>query len=203
MLLEKLNVDFDKSFVLTLGSQACVGKSTAMAIMASELINNGYSVAFITEERTHVLLRRLRNLIYTNNGKLRILTAVNGEVNIQNVLNLGNFDFIFCDTYLKDHLKFYHKINEVTRTHKISFVVSTYLNKDVATLMSPLYSTPSAARNISTYVVNLSKRKNSWFDKIKSFFGFTIKNCTFEMVKNRYGKNIKFDYFINFNYINR
>lgn len=202
MLLEKLNIDFKKPFILTLGSQANVGKSTAMAIMASELVNKGYSVCYVTEGETHVLNKKLKNLIYVKNGNVRILTSVNGEVGIQRVFDLGNFDFILCDSYLKDDKKFYDEICEVTRTQKISFIVTSQLKSDFVGL-ELLMSTPSAARNMSTYIVNLSRRKNSWFDKIKSFFGFTIKNCTFEMVKYRYGKNIKFDYFIDFKRINK
>jgi len=202
MIIEKLNLNLIDPFTLTLGGNSAVGKSTAMAIMASELINNGYSIAYITEESTRIIFKRLKNLVYVKNGKARIFKAIDGEVDIQETINLGNFDFVFCDVHLKDKKKVFDKINEVRLKQKISFFVSTQIKHKVNT-SNYLESIPSVQMRMSNYVVTLSKREPNFFDKIKKFFGFPIKNRTFALIKNRIGDRVTFNHLINFEQINK
>jgi ribosomal protein S13 len=200
MVLEKLNIDLKNPFILDLASQCGVGKSTALTIMASELINKGYSIAFISEEPTNVIAKRLHNLVYIKNGKCRIFKLINGELDIQKIINVGNFDFVLCDGILNNEAKFFETIRTISFKQKVSFLFTIQSKKVIGNVFEGL---PTKPIHIADYIVGLTKREPTWFDKIKKYFGFTIKNSIFVLIKNRMGSETKFDYHINFEYINK
>ena len=200
MLLDKLNIDLKNPFILGLSSQSNVGKSTALVIMASELINKGFSIAFISEERTNTVARRLNNLVYLKNGKCRIFKLIDGELDVQKIINMGNFDFVFCDGIINNEAKFFENIRTISFKQKVSFLFTIQSKKNFDNIFEGI---PTKPLNIADYIVGLTKREPTWFDNIKKIFGFIIKNRTFELVKNRTGGKTKFDYFISFKYINK
>ena len=200
MVLEKLNIDLKNPFILGLASNSVVGKSTALTIIASELINKGYSIAFISEESTKTIIRRLNNLVYNKNGKCRIFKLIDGELDIQKIINIGNFDFVICDGILNNEAKFFETIKTISFKQKVSFLFTIQTKKIIGQVFERI---PTKFSHIADYIVALTNREPTWFDKIKKYFGFTIKNSIFVLIKNRMGSETKFDYHINFEYINK
>lgn len=198
MILEKLKINLETPFILGVMGLSAVGKSTLLTIIASELINKGYSIAFITEESSRVVFRRLKNLVYVSTPKCKVFRSVDGEINIQNVVNLGNFDFVLCDCLINDEVNFLDKVRNLSNKQKISFLFTFQSKKFISNELMTTKNSLSV-----DYVINLIKRRITWFDKLKAFFGFKIKNRTLKMVKNRSGLVSELNYFVDFNILNR
>jgi hypothetical protein len=200
MLLNKLNINLNEAFILGLSCQSNVGKSTALTIIASELINKGYSIAFISEEPSTRVVKRLKNLVYVDNGKCRVFKLINGEFDVQKIINVGNFDFVLCDGPINIQGKTLETIKSISSKQKVSFLFTIQAKLVLGNFFGTI---PTRFVQLADYIVILTNRKPNWFDKIKKLFGFTIKNRTFALIKNRLGSEKKIDYFIDFNYINK
>jgi len=200
MLIDKLNINLNEAFILGLSSQSNIGKSTALTIIASELINKGYSIAFISEEPSTRVVKRLKNLVYVDNRKCRIFKLINGEFDVQKIINLGNFDFVLCDGPINIQGKILETIKSISSKQKVSFLFTIQAKQVLGNVFGTI---PTRFLQLADYIVILTNRKPDWFDKVKKVFGFTIKNRTFALIKNRIGSEKKIEYFIDFKYINK
>lgn len=210
-LLEELGINTKESFLCLLGSNANVGKTTSLCIIAANYVNEGDKVLFISDSNVRGVSDKFLNLSVsnTNNGRLVIKNITIMDKPLKESINYKEFTHVFIDCPIVN-IKNENFLEEARNlvNEGITIFISSQLRKTIGELGHKVEINNFPKLNnvhMSDYVIVLSKQVNlTFFEKIKFFFFPKKKpNLTFKLLKNRFGKLKEIKKFIQFKTVNK
>ena len=101
-VLNKIGVtDNGRPFVASVGSSAGMGKTSALIVIANELVNEGKSVLFISEDSVPNILRKSAELNRNKtNGKFVVIGKFFDMKRLEQLIQGRDFDYVFLDSYI-------------------------------------------------------------------------------------------------------
>lgn len=204
-LLEELGINSKEPFLCLLGSEANIGKTTALAIIASEFVNNGKNVLFISEINARATAKKFTNLVLTDKGKLVIKNIPIIEKSLSEIINIKEFTHVFIDSPIVSvkNLSFLSEARTLVN-EGLTIIISNQLRKIIPVDDLVLKYPHVKGLLISDYVITLSKEVNfTFFEKLKNLFKKNVPNITLILGKNRYGDKKTIKKFIDFKLINK
>lgn len=200
-LFDKLNLPRNRRFVCAMGSQAGVGKSTILTMLAAELVNEGKRVLYITDDRVSYALTMFKNLIVKTVSKLEIAHKFYQDINFDELLANRNFDYVFLDVYINFTEEKIEKLRDVSLNNNVSILRSYQLHRSPSINMEVL---PQAKYQLCyDYVFVVAKRTPSFFDMIKKFLHLKTSNISITSIKSRDGFTKSINTHVDFNRINK
>lgn len=138
-----------------------------------------------------------------NKGILNVMRYYNKKK--LNEMIIGHkFDYIFLDVDSISQ-EFSDEIKTISISHNVSVFITSQLRTRFIQSgeVAEDKVVPNRISFISDYIIVITKENTkSLFNKIKTFFGFNIKNIKLDCIKNRYAKENSIKLHIDFKKIN-
>jgi predicted GTPase len=200
--LTKIGIKEDAKFIASIGSSAMVGRTTLMLVIASELVNEGKNILFVSDDKVVHIMRKANKFMKVNKtGKFVVIgNYFNYNKPLAKIIEGHNYDYVFLDSFVfTDRNKIEDTIS-IVRSENFSTFISAQLRR----IIDPIKTSESAetirTAQLVDYVFVLTKKeKLNFFDKLKYWFRFAgVPNFTLNLIKNRFGKTENFDFHIDF-----
>ncbi len=204
-ILNKIGISNNNPFFCSVGSNAAVGKTTILTMIAAELANEGKNVLYVTEDNPQYILRKLKNLVKKNYGQLVVLRNVDETKKISSMVNERDFDYVFLDIPSFVNENKIEEFRNLVNSKNISAFVSHQLSRPLEKSRNRLERfRPLRDIQISDYVILANKKTElSFFEKIKKFLFIKVPNITLYLIKNRHGKENSINIYVDFQKINK
>jgi len=201
-ILSKIGINGDKQFIASIGSSAMVGKTTVMVVLATELVKEGKSVLFVSDDRSAHILRKASNFMDAKKTSKFVVIGnfSNRWYTLNSLVEGREFDYVFLDSFIfNDNDKFLETINFV-KSQKFSTFVSVQLKRTIEPILNVQSMDSNVVSQKVDYMFVLTKKEMlNFFDKLKYWIRFAkVPNFNLNLIKARYGKSTKFDFHIDF-----
>jgi replicative DNA helicase len=198
-----MNLSLNKPFILTVGSKSAVGKTTFMVALLSKILKPTEKVYFMTDDSERSIINKIKLLNTPVNGKVVSVYSKEKLEKLVNLAILEKFDYVVLDICQDrvDIISFRELLGKL-RACNISVLVTSQLNRHFDSRDNMYEIRPSQLSIISDYVATIERRTDmGWFEKTiyKIFKFIPFRNMRFNLVKNRYGKEKRFNFHLNFN----
>lgn len=197
---EKLGLPYNKGALYTIGSNAAVGKTTLLCVLAAEYVKDGKNILFLSEDLDEkTLQKKLVKILKPEDVPEGVTFGIKHFFDFKEVIKQEfkdkKFDVVVIDGGFNVDYKFLHEISVTNNC----LILTSFQTKR---LIGP---TPIADSNINYFsevALGLFIKDEFTFLenlKYKVFFWLKKPNRTVKVLKNRYGsKDSSFDIHIDF-----
>jgi len=198
-----MNITLHKPFIFTVGSLTAIGKTTFVVALLSKILKPNEKVYIMTDDTERSIISKIKQLNTPIKGKVVSIYNKEKLEKLVNLAILDKYDYVVldgCQPWLDEFTL--SEILGKLRACNVSVILTSQLYRNFDSRADIHNIRPTRVAFISDYVAVIERRNDiSKFEKFiyKVLPFIPYRNMRFSLVKNRYGKEKRFNFHLNFN----